>query len=298
LEILRLLAGIRNPFLNVLMLCFSYLSENFFILVIVDWIYLNTDKRKARGIGIAFFLSALLCQGIRIVTRVPRPWNVDTSFQPLITSDMASAGYSFPSMHMQAITSFCLSLFYLYKNKVLRTVMIILIAMVALSRLYLGLHLPSAVIAGFLFAAVLTLFLWFRRTHQKKRNAKAEYGIHDFFMIGFALILLALSLALYQNAAIDLVNARDSFSIAGMTLGFALGSMFEHGCVHFSSKGSLIQKIGRYFISLGVTLLIEYALVLTDATMLETALLWMLMTFWMVGLAPWLFTKIHLCSRE
>ena len=100
-------------------------------------------------------------------------------------------------------------------------------------------------------------------------------------MIGFALILLALSLALYQNAAIDLVNARDSFSIAGMTLGFALG-----------------QKIGRYFISLGVTLLIEYALVLTDATMLETALLWMLMTFWMVGLAPWLFTKIHLCSRE
>ena len=211
---------------------------------------------------------------------------------------MASAGYSFPSMHMQAITSFCLSLFYLYKNKVLRTVMIILIAMVALSRLYLGLHLPSAVIAGFLFAAVLTLFLWFRWTHQKKRNAKAEYGIHDFFMIGFALILLALSLALYQNAAIDLVNARDSFSIAGMTLGFALGSMFEHGCVHFSSKGSLIQKIGRYFISLGVTLLIEYALVLTDATMLETALLWMLMTFWMVGLAPWLFTKIHLCSRE
>lgn len=298
MEILRLLAGIRNPFLNVLMLCFSYLSEQFFILVIVDWIYLNTDKRKARGIGIAFFLSALLCQGIRIVTRVPRPWNVDTSFRPLITSDMASAGYSFPSMHMQAITSFCLSLFYLYKNKVLRTVMIILIAMVALSRLYLGLHLPSAVIAGFLFAAVLTLFLWFRWTHQKKRNAKAEYGIHDFFMIGFALILLALSLALYQNAAIDLVNARDSFSIAGMTLGFALGSMFEHGCVHFSSEGSLIQKIGRYFISLGVTLLIEYALVLTDATMLETALLWMLMTFWMVGLAPWLFTKIHLCSRE
>ena len=272
MEILRLLAGIRNPFLNVLMLCFSYLSEQFFILVIVDWIYLNTDKRKARGIGIAFFLSALLCQGIRIVTRVPRPWNVDTSFRPLITSDMASAGYSFPSMHMQAITSFCLSLFYLYN--------------------------PSAVIAGFLFAAVLTLFLWFRWTHQKKRNAKAEYGIHDFFMIGFALILLALSLALYQNAAIDLVNARDSFSIAGMTLGFALGSMFEHGCVHFSSKGSLIQKIGRYFISLGVTLLIEYALVLTDATMLETALLWMLMTFWMVGLAPWLFTKIHLCSRE
>ena len=59
MEILRLLAGIRNPFLNVLMLCFSYLSEQFFILVIVDWIYLNTDKRKARGIGIAFFLSAL-----------------------------------------------------------------------------------------------------------------------------------------------------------------------------------------------------------------------------------------------
>lgn len=54
MEILRLLAGIRNPFLNVLMLCFSYLSEQFFILVIVDWIYLNTDKRKARGIGIAF----------------------------------------------------------------------------------------------------------------------------------------------------------------------------------------------------------------------------------------------------
>ena len=117
MEILRLLAGIRNPFLNVLMLCFSYLSEQFFILVIVDWIYLNTDKRKARGIGIAFFLSALLCQGIRIVTRVPRPWNVDTSFRPLITSDMASAGYSFPSMHMQAITSFCLSSFIYIRTK-------------------------------------------------------------------------------------------------------------------------------------------------------------------------------------
>lgn len=298
MNILRLLAGIRNPFLNILMLCFSYISEQFFILVMLDWIYLNTDKRKARGIGIAFFLSGLLCQGIRIIIRDPRPWNVDTTFRPLITADMPSAGYSFPSMHMQAITSFCLSIFFLYKNKVLRTFMIILIATVALSRLYLGLHLPSAVIAGFLFAAVLTSYLWFHWTHQKKKTAKAEYGIHNFFMIGFAVILLVLSLALYENAAIDFVDARDSFSIGGMTLGFALSSMFEHSCVHFSSKGSLIQKIGRYFISLGITLLIEYVLVLKQTTFLGTALLWMLMTFWMFGLAPWLFTKIHLCSKE
>ena len=88
------------------------------------------------------------------------------------------------------------------------------------------------------------------------------------------------------------------FSHSLFAMPFALGSMFEHGCVHFSPKGSLIQKIGRYFISLGIILLIEYALVLTDATMLEAALLWMLMAFWMAGLAPWLFIKIHLCSRE
>ena len=73
MDFLWLLSSIRNPVLDTIMLAFSYIGTPFVIAGIIGWIYLNNDKKEAYGISLSFILSCLLCQGVKVLARVPRP---------------------------------------------------------------------------------------------------------------------------------------------------------------------------------------------------------------------------------
>ena len=112
--------------------------------------------RKVRGavwtLPIAVIGSGVIIQGIKLFVQRPRPQAVPHSFQPLIHE----TGYSFPSGHslIAMVVYGLLGYFalHLVKNQAARLVVRILTVLVVFaigaSRVYVGVHYPTDVLAG------------------------------------------------------------------------------------------------------------------------------------------------------
>lgn len=130
------------------------------------------DRKIGILIWINLIISTLLNQILKHIVQRPRP----IEFRIIDES-----GYSFPSGHSMVSTAFYGFLIYLIyknvKNKYLRNSLIIilsiLIILIGTSRIYLGVHYTSDVIAGFLISiSYLIIFITTTQTF-----AKTDYNL-------------------------------------------------------------------------------------------------------------------------
>ena len=117
------------------------------------------DKKISFSIFLNLILVGLINQILKHIVQRPRP----TEYRII-----DEKGYSFPSGHSMASVAFYGFLIYLIykniKNKYLKYILIALlfalIMSIGISRIYLGVHYPSDVIAGFLVAiSYLIMFI-------------------------------------------------------------------------------------------------------------------------------------------
>lgn len=141
-------------------------------LITLSLILLLIIKNKKIGILIWLNLgiSVLLNQALKFIIQRPRP----TEFRIINES-----GYSFPSGHSMVSAAFYGFLIYLIyknvKNKYLKWSLITLLSLVILtigiSRIYLGVHYTSDVIAGFLISvSYLIIFIHFAKDFMKNEQ--------------------------------------------------------------------------------------------------------------------------------
>jgi len=115
-------------------------------------------KKERYMLGISIIITVLSNQAIKRMVQRPRPDHVR-----LITE----RGFSFPSGHsMIAVALYGFLIYYVYKNVdnkywkvILMTLLSLLIVGIGCSRIYLGVHYPSDVIAGFSLALVILIMV-------------------------------------------------------------------------------------------------------------------------------------------
>ena len=112
--------------------------------------------RKVRGaawtLPIAVVGSGLIIQGIKLLVQRPRPQAVPHGFQPLLHE----TGFSFPSGHslIAMVVYGLLGYFvlHLFKNRaarlLVRVVTVLVVFSIGASRVYVGVHYPTDVLAG------------------------------------------------------------------------------------------------------------------------------------------------------
>ena len=133
-------------------------------IIIIAIVALIVIKNRKIGACIAVNLasSALVNHFIKEIVQRPRP--------PMELRMVEESSFSFPSGHaMTSATFYGLIIYFVFKNvknKILRnticTVLSLLIFLIGMSRIYLGVHYASDVIAGFMFAVVyLVLYITF-----------------------------------------------------------------------------------------------------------------------------------------
>jgi len=123
-------------FLNFVMLTTGNFTEWFIILIVLIILLFITEKKHLPKYLLSFAIAITITTVLKYLFMVPRPEN----------QVISQSGFSFPSGH--TATAF-VSLPYL--NKIypkLKPLWLILVLIIALSRLYIGAHYPSDIIAG------------------------------------------------------------------------------------------------------------------------------------------------------
>ena len=112
-------------------------------------------------------MEACLNFGLKLVFQRPRP-NVSHLVE--------ESGYSFPSGHAMTITTFgILLIFFLWQSKLSKNkkvfgsiLIVLLILLVSFSRVFLGVHYASDILAGIMLGCAFSLFCCSYYFHQKK----------------------------------------------------------------------------------------------------------------------------------
>lgn len=155
MSFLYLLEKIRFPALNEFMLAITTLGEETAFLVIALIVFWCVDKRKGYYIMAVGFMGTMFNQILKLACRVPRPWVQDPDFAILEQAKDAAAGYSFPSGHTQTAVGTFGSIAAFTEKKWLRYSSVLLAVLVGFSRMYIGVHFLSDVLAGAAIACLL-----------------------------------------------------------------------------------------------------------------------------------------------
>ena len=155
---LHWLENIRIPVLNEIMLGITYLGDEVAFLVIALILFWCVDKRKGYYILSVGFIGTIANQFMKLWFRIPRPWVLDSSLQPMEQALEGAGGFSFPSGHTQTSVGTFGGIAYTTKNKLIRIACLVLAVLVPFSRMYVGVHTPMDVGVGAAMA-ILLIFL-------------------------------------------------------------------------------------------------------------------------------------------
>jgi membrane-associated phospholipid phosphatase len=303
IDLIQWIQSIQSPPLTGFVKFITALGTEYFYIPVILLIFWCINEKKGASLGFIIILSAFINGFFKELLKQPRPFSLEPSvglaFEP---------SYGIPSGHAQL--SLCFWLFLVFwgsrfgrrPGRVIRLGAILLILLIAFTRLYLGVHFPTDILAGWILGA-LTLGLWFAfrpgvtaLLDAGKLRAKmitiaaVAFGMNAFspagrslggiflgFSAGYVLMLEYAPFNVASGAFLGARCLRYVLGIAGCALTYrALGLVFPGGDSIFSAlpfwgAASPYYDLGRF---------IRYGL----------------LGLWASAGAPWLFLRLRLAE--
>lgn len=262
MELLYALEKIRTPFLDTVMGLVTNLGgEAVFIAaaIIVFWCLSKSCGYYMMTVG---FAGTIINQFLKLWFRIPRPWVKDPNFTIVESARAEATGYSFPSGHTQnAFAIFGAPARY-FKNTALRIVFVLLIALTAFSRMYVGVHTPLDVGVSLIVGTVL-VFVIYPFFRDMKKKPKRVYIIFSIFIVMAAAFVAFVELYDFP-ADIDPDNYASGLKNAYMILFCAIGLMLtfyvDTKYVHFPTQAVWWAQVIKVVVGLGILLALKAVL--------------------------------------
>jgi membrane-associated phospholipid phosphatase len=303
-----------SPTLDGMMNFFTFLGNIEFYLIIVPFIYWSVDKRLGFRLLLVLVTIYSLSSTVKLLFHQPRPYWLGK-----VLGLGAETSYGIPSSHAGGSLAVWGYLAYRLNKRWLWILVTVFIFLIALSRLYLGVHFLHDVVFGWLLGfVVLWMFIKYEdrvAVWAGKKNILAQIALG--FAISILMILIGQSIQLWLTGIVDppewssyASQARTStytFTLAGALFGAIAGYALMKRYASFDNSGSGLQQVGRYVLGVILLLLIYtgldiiFAMVAPDETALGYALRYLRyasVTFLVTFIIPWIFLKIKLARRE
>lgn len=225
--------------------------------------------------------SAMTVEVLKLYFASPRPAIVLGNKIRVIDAESFSR-YSFPSGHatlMGAVFSY-----YASNKKIMLTLwLLLLVFLVALSRIYLGMHFLGDVVAGIFLGLIIGQF----NKHVSAKLDKAKLQLSRFkeeFLILVAFIASIIVLAVSQSYTISAL-------FFGYYVGFFMLKETEYTCSNISKK----QLIAKFLIGFAFVGLFTFiALKSVEQNFIISYLMFLILGLWVTLLYPLLFEKLIL----
>jgi len=259
MEFLRVLEGIRNPFLDFVMRNVTILGEETVFLGVVMLLFWCVDRKMALRIGIAGLASTALNTLLKAIFIVPRPWVIDPSFTIVEAAREAASGYSFPSGHTQSVCALFLFLALYAKKRWQKALCLLAILLTAFSRMYLGVHTPLDVGVGLLAAATVVFVC--SAVYRKY----GDKGVRMVYLGAVALSIAAFCVLYFlppragQVAEFDAHMRKNAWTVFGAFMGIGVYLLLEKRLKADAQK-TLIAKLVQTVLGLIAVLALKAVL--------------------------------------
>lgn len=262
------------------------LGEETVMVAILGFIYWCYDKKFGIYVGTNLMVGLVANPMIKNVFLRLRPYMVHEQImclKPVHDGDLYDPllqGYSFPSGHTSNSSTMYFSLPVYGKKKWLVAVGILLPFLIGLSRVCLGVHYPTDVIAGWLLGAAVVVIMTIL---QKKIKTK--------WKLYLLITVLCIPGCFY-------CTSNDYFSSLGMMLGFFAASLFEEKYVNFENtkdwKKSILRVLFGLLIFLAANALLKAVfgiIKLEELKFLLRVIRYAILVFVTMGVYPMVFRK-------
>lgn len=274
MEIIKFIQSFSNPLLDFIFQLITMAGEDTFFIFVVAIMYWCVNKEIGYKLAFVTVAGAVLNISLKEIFMVPRPIG-----EPGIRSLRlhTASGYSFPSGHTQSTSAFWTFLMLQFKRGYLYVLGACMVLLVAVSRLYLGVHTPLDVVGGALIGLIWVLAWNYIYKSSKKHNNK--------------LVLLAIVIPALLGLIV--FGTSDYCKAAGALSGLFIGYLLEPRFICFEVEAGLLKQVIKLAFGLSMAIVIRLLLkaVLPETPVSDFARYFILL-IWITIAAPLLFKKI------
>lgn len=243
IEVVEFFQSLQNGFFDFFFNMISFLGEEYIYILVLGTVYYAYDKKLGEYLAFTLFFTGLFNNYLKQILSAPRPFEkYPTRVENLRPG--TSTGHSFPSGHTQMFTSFLFAEAFYTKKLRMIVVASVLSALMAISRMYLGVHFLEDVLASLVLGIVTAYVLSKAFFKLNDNQLKRIYGIVIVFFTVFVFYF----------------GGEDLFKAYGMMVGFYGAMLYEKKYVQFTLDVSLSKKVVRVVIGLIVMVSIQLGL--------------------------------------
>lgn len=303
-----------SPALDAVMAFFTFLGRIEFYFLLIAFLYWIVDSKLGFRVSMILLSTDIVVTSLKTLLHQPRPyWVAD------VKQLSAEPSYGIPSSHASDSLAVWGYLIYHMRKNWFRVIAVTLIIMIALSRLYLGVHYLHDILFGWLIGGLM-LFIFIKYEQKVSGWLEAHSTIFQIsfaFLIsllmvaaGFTILALIASTPDPENWTIFSSDARSVshyFSLAGAFFGGFSGYVLMKQHARFDTGGTWFQQTGRYLLGILFVFIILFGLdalfgqLAADETVPGYILRYIrygTTTLWVVFGAPWAFLKLRLAESS
>ncbi|MBU9721861.1 phosphatase PAP2 family protein [Bacillus alkalicola] len=285
-EILRFFTNLQNPFLNEVARVLTFLGDETFYFIIIPFVYWCFSKSFGIRLLYVFLFSVYTNAFLKSIFPITRPIYVEGVNSLYVYSAEVGTHFphdSFPSGHAQGSATLWGFMAYWINRPAVWVSAGLLIFLIAVARLFTGVHWPLDILAGVAIAAII---------------------ITIYHIIVEKIVSLPLKWKLVLAIVVPLIMMvvfRDSegFSYGGFLLGAGIGFFLEQKYIKMEIPKSWLKRISAYVIGIIVIFVLQTGLkVLFPEMALFDGLRYALIGLWGIFGAPYLFVKTGLYRKK
>ena len=309
------------PWLVAPMKLFSFLGSEEFFLFMPPLLYWCVDTALGLRVGLIILFSTWSNEVLKVLIHDPRPYWISSD----VNAYASETSFGVPSGHSQSAVSVWGMIAYYVNRRWVWALCIAVIVFIGISRMYLGVHFPTDVLAGWLAGIILLLcFIKFWNPIASwlgRLSFGGQILVAFLVSMGFIVIMWLAILPLsnwsipaewIRNVAAafpdgpmpDPVSMEGPITAAGTLFGLALGLAWFNRLGGFGIEGSIGQRTVRFLIGLAGLAILYLGLKLVFPSG-EGALPYLfryvrygLVGAWVTGGAPWLFVRLKLAKSK
>jgi len=276
LKIIEFFQQIRTENLNAFFKFLNFFDTGFFYLILISIIWIGYNWKLGIKVFFILMLSSLLNDQLKNIFMIPRPFHLNAALELIYIES-----YSFPSGAAQAAVLLPLIFINHFKKKKLPIIFgIIYFFLISFSRLYLGVHFLTDIIAGWILGFIL--FMIYLYAFPIVENKIIKRGFKRIFLS--YLILVSVLLILPRSKSFI-------FAFTATFIGLFLSKNFK---VILKNSKSFLELFIRSSLAISVLFLIYflYIKLKTKIPYLSINLIFFVMILWISFLCPFVYVNI------